>query len=199
MEKIVKLVFVDTANTKLSFAGDKIKYAEYNLNAASDVTSTVGSTATAGFDEWAAFYASCRVLRTKVACRFVNIDTVNLIVGIAFRPINGEAGWGTTWTNWRQLEGNYFNTCTAIGDQDSGNDIKRLSLSINLDKMWGDRAEYNGDKNFSSATSTVPASILQGYVYAMTSEDAVATAAGVIIEVTVTMWVRFYQKRKLNS
>jgi len=197
-EKIVKLTYVDTQNKYLSVASADLAYWEYNLNSAYDVTSSIGNTAMPGFTEWSDFYANYRVLRTKITCRFVNNDTINQIVGIAFRPIYNEAGWGTTWDNWRKLEGNAFNRATALGDENSGNDIKTLSVSMNLDKLWGDKLEYLADGAFSAPISANPGVILQGYVYTLEGAG-VSNSFSCMTEVKVDMWIRFYGKRKLNN
>jgi len=197
-EKIVKLTYVDTTNKYIAVASGAVGYFEYNLNSAYDVASSVGSTAMPGFTEWSDFYANYRVLRTKITTKFVNNDTINQIVGIAFRPIYNETGWGTSWDNWRKLEGNAFNRSTALGDEDGGNNVKTVSVSMNLDKLWGDKLEYLADGGFSAAISANPTVILQGYVYTLEGAG-VSSSFSCNTETKVDMWIRFYGKRKLNQ
>lgn len=198
--KKVKLCFEDTTQTKLvmsASSGAPYTFYTYNLNGAWDVTPALLNTAMPGFNEWATVYNRYSVTYTRITTTFSLTATNNPVyVGIFFRPIFVEPGL-SSWVGWRNLKGNplpHKRVLTSSGDANKG--CVTLSVGCPIWRLWGLKQEYYGQGTFSSGIASNPATLVQGFIYALTgsglNEDAEIT-----VSTTVTMYIKFYHKKTL--
>lgn len=196
--KIVHLSYQDTTGTVVTVAaGSTFNYNQYRCNSAFDVNPSIASTSMPGFQEWASFYLKYLVTWCKITCTFVNTSQSACYAGIAFRPYTSEATW-TTWTAWRQLEGNSIPHKVRLLSMAGGQgDRVTLSVKAPLWKIVGNFHQYNSDVAYQAVVTTNPSNIIDGFVYVLTGDGAVGGATNpiVTVKVNIQMYVRFFNKR----
>lgn len=192
-------MFMDSTQTKLTLTsgGSAYTFATYNVNSAFDVTPALLNTSMPGYNEWSGIYNKYAVLYTKITTTFSLYNTVDPVyVGIFIRPIFQEGGLNS-WTGWRNLLGNplpHKEIMTSSGDANKGR--VTLSVGVPIWKLWGNKIEYYGSGAFSAVINSNPSVLQQGFVY-MLSNDGQSMNAECAVKTTVTMYVKFYNKRTL--
>lgn len=170
------------------------QYAAYrfNPNCAYDVDPTLGSTATAGFNEAAAYYNFYRVISYSYDIVVMNREAFPLNVFV----INCNLDPGTS-TAYRTYMGNQFTSFKSISPQLGGKPSVRFRGSYTVSQIVGSlEPEYDNDWR-AVTTSTPNDKIFLGI--GADSAGGPNLTNGFTLTITITMHTRFYERKTLTS
>lgn len=161
---------------------------EWNPNGAYDVDPLLGSTETAGFDEYAALYSYYRVIGYRYKLEAVSRETDAIVVYLFNTNV------AVTGTNYDVLSGNPYCHLGQLGYYTGGRAGKTFSGYMSTAKLLGSIAAESAD-SLRSTTTTVPTDLLFLTV-AIQSDSGIGTIPnGISYVLTITMDVRFYGRR----
>lgn len=150
--------------------------------------SSVGSLV--GYNQWINWYNRYLVKSVVATIEFVNIASVPVYVGMAYRPIEGET-WNT-WTTFRNLSANTFPNVQVLLTQSGGSkDRVVLKLPCNLESLWGLYSQHRGDLDFSGSSVAGPILKQELVIFALSVTGANATAVvatNIKIDFNTTMY-----------
>lgn len=155
-----------------------------------DVDPALGSIATVGFAEWAAFYDHYRVHASTISVRFANTSTQPLMCVIV--PLNADPGAlpsSLVIDTWQQQPYNKHKLLASAGGPPV-NLFQRMTTA----KIFGDPMVLV-DENFQSLTTTVPVNNWYwgiGVLTPLTISGSIDT----VIQVTITMDVEFFSRKR---
>jgi len=184
----LSLVFPPRMNSKLKFwtiQGFNLAVnfqANYRLRPTSafDVDPALGGTSMAGFAELAGFYASYRVVSSRIKVTVSNPSAVTPVTLIVL-PLNADPTNAFSAANVVASVGNPYAKTRVMGLLGSPPSV--ISHEMTTQKIFGDPAIYF-DHNFSSLVTTSPANNWFWNTCLFTQAN-IATAFNVVMEVEV--------------
>jgi len=158
-----------------------------------DVDAALGSTAMAGFAEYAAIYSRFRTLAMRYKFSFANQETfpVSCFSGFLTTSISS----GSLGANY--VENPYMHAIKVVGPL-TGNGTTDQSGSIEIAKLFGTKQAVYDDLFTGSTTSSTLSSSATAYLYAGTA-CTTGTASGCIIQGEVVLLIQFYKRNSLVS
>jgi len=184
----VKLRFAERDGLATATAFTAIRF---NPNAAYDVNPTLGSTATVGFSEWAAFYNYYRVLAFDYTVDFINNDSTMGATVYAL-PTNTDPGTTGVVTYLENPLAKY-KTISAKG----GLDKTSIRGSHTVAQIVGSNAP-NFEDNYRSLVTTVPTDLIWLEIGAQSATGA-QFASSVYFVITIDMYTDFYDRKILST
>jgi len=165
----------------------------YDVNCAYDVDPALGSTDTAGFNEWVTMYRYYRVLAFKVRLEICSKD--DLPISITHGPFNLTPPGSTV--GYDTYLGNPRFRRHLVSPQPSGAPVARFSTpNTQIQSIVGERYVLT-DPNYASVTNGVPANkIFWGFSIAPLGGTL---TNGVAFIVTIEMSTRFTERVVLDQ
>lgn len=191
----MKLTFIDTAHTLMTNVGNSNTNVRYRPTAAYDVDPILGSTATLGFAEYAAFYRFYRVHGFAYHVTFTNLEASAPITAYCF-PSQLDPGTNVIYTTASEWMGNPYFKSRQVSPK-GGMDRATIRGYVGLKKFIGSKTA-NYDDNYAATTASSPANNIYLAVGAL-SQASAFTAAGVAFQFKVTMYCEFYERLSLTS
>jgi hypothetical protein len=162
-------------------------------NAPYDVDPTVGSTATPGFAEWAAFYSYVRCEKYAVELHVTNLDAKGKSVYL----IHTNTDPGTVGTNYELYATAAFGTTRLLSPM-GGMDRMVYKRTVPVTRLVG-AVDVSTDDSFRSLTNSVPADLVY-FGFGIQTVDGGNMATGVGYNLQIRMWCKFYgRKNTLTS
>jgi len=186
--KSLSLVFPPRMSLKLKYWALQNLNISVNLQAnyrwrptaAFDVDPALGGTSMAGFAEASAFYASYRVIKSKIVATMANPSATTPITLIVL-PTNADPTNAMTAANVVASVGNPYAKTKISGLLGSPPVV--ISSMMTTQKIFGDPAVYY-DHNFSSLVTTVPTNNWFWNV-AIFAQNVIATAIVLTVQIEV--------------
>lgn len=193
-----KLKYTDVDTPALSIpSGDTRRSQYYVINGAYDVNPSLSSSTMPGFAEYAAMYHKYRVNAVKIKMEAVPAATsggVQLPVILGMHLDSGSV----TLADWMETMQLLNSNSDSVSRLATPYQKTRLSMYRKLGKLFGNSLQYKADDNFDAATTSNPDSTMRGYVFALTADGDTAPAAiPVYVRITVTMYIRFSDKKQI--
>jgi len=179
----VRLRYVESARLYNAAGGGASR--EWTPNAAYDVDLLVGSTETAGFDEYAMLYSYYRVTGYRYKVEIVSRETDALAVYLfnTNKSITGSA--------YDVLSGNPYSHIGQIGQYTGGGARKVFSGYVSCSKLLGSIAAETDD-SMRALTTGVPTDLLLLTLAVQSDSGLGILAAGISFVLTIDMDIRFY-------
>jgi len=194
---VVPLATADQLDVKLSYrnmyqlydAMSGISMKQWNPNCAYDIDPALGSTETPGFDEYAKLYGFYRVIGYNWSARCTNTQAA---IPVEIYAFNTNLPLLTTALD--VVSGAPYNKRTTLGIAGSGRDSAILKGRVVLSELIGTVAVESAD-SYRAPTSGTPADRVYLTIAAsLQGTHANFTQDGVIVEITITPWIRFYDR-----
>jgi len=164
----------------------------FRPTAAYDVDPTLGSTVTPGFQEWAAFYGSYRVLSSRIVIRATNPSNA-VPVSVCIVPTNVFAGSSPSANYTNALKEQAYNKWKMIGLV--GSPPITLSNQMTSEKIFGTKAVIFDD-NFSALTNAIPANNWF-WTIGLTAPSTVSQL--IYLDISVIIDVEFFNRVTLQQ
>lgn len=169
----------------------------FRLNGVYDVDTTLGSTSTPGFSEWAAFYQNYRVWKTRVRIEgFATGGVGATLAQVSLVPNGSAASLPANIYSWPvQPFAKSVNICYR---GDGGMNKATLDSTFDLPKLAHlTSTQYANDMDFSASNSTTPSRQL----FAAVTVVGFGSAAVVTLtfQIWVSMLVEFFNPVQLNA
>lgn len=164
--------------------------ARFSANGLYDVDPIVGSTTAIGFGELTALYKRFRVLSYHYELSLVNIDTVPLYVYIT----NTNFDLGTTLGQYYDYARNAFGKVRVLAVTGKNTMMIRGSLSVR--QIFG--GNVTGSDQFYGTDSANPTNLV---FLGIAAQSATATpiSTGVSVQLTLTCFAQFFERKALTS
>lgn len=196
--KMVKLRWVDVDNSTITIGPSQTWNSKsYKINDAYDVWPSLGGSAMPGFAAYAAMYHRYQVVGAKISIQaypLANTFPFPVMVGI---HMDAGASTTTTWADVMQLIcANTDSVSTLV----TTSMPKGLKIYRRLGSLLGNKLNYKADNLWQAQTDGSPTNIMYGYVYvAVPDGNALGgeTAIGIWMKTTVTMWIRFSDRKQI--
>jgi hypothetical protein len=168
--------------------------ARYRPTSAYDVDPLLGSTATPGFNEWAAFYSNYRVTMSKIRIRFSNASTLQGAL-VVICPLNADPGAspsGATVSSWIESP---YSKHDIVGT--AGSSPTTLTCEMSTEKLFGSKMVYFDD-NFTSLVTTNP---VNNWYWGLGAIGPLAPASTQNIQtlIDIELGVEFFSRKILAS
>jgi len=189
MEADVKLTFV---TSKSLATGTNVSSVRFTPNSAYDVDPVLGSTSTPGFSEWATLYGFYRVVAFSYKVDFVNTETTR---SCAVYTVATNADPGTSLS---YIAGaNPMSKMTVLAPL-SGQNRASLSGSHKVADILGSDAPETAD-SYRATVAASPADLVWLGCGAQTLSGNSFTTGNVEVLISITMFVRFYDRSYKTS
>ncbi len=161
LSRSITNVMPDRFFTRLWYKGNQAlpiaaagQYSSYRWrpSAAYDIDPTLGSTATVGFNEFAAFYNQYRVTSSAIKVT-ATAGTAVFPRQLVVVPLNGDPGISPTLGTVVEWCNNPYSKVNFVGSL--GTPPKSVSQKMSTEKIFGSKMVYNDD-NFMSLTNNIP-------------------------------------------
>jgi len=153
----------------------------YKLNSAYDVDDSVGSTATAGFAEWAAFYAAYRVWSTSVKIEGVLTGGTTGSMGIVTLYPNATSVFLVGSGQTAPMSVRKISRADAVnGGPNRISMVKRFDLPTVLRFT---KSQYNNDQDFAASVTASPSRLVRFGV------GTLGVGSTVAVQFTYAIWV----------
>ncbi len=191
--KLIAPIRYRWAATQLSNNGFPNASKTLRVNAPYDVDASLGSTASLGFTEYAALFASYRVKRVDMNVSISNAEAISLEACLAFSTdFFGSNAYDKTF---------FFNRNNVVRRMSKAGGIDQVNLSISrtLEQIVGDPS-VRTDRDYASATTTVPTTLVYGILATDSGSGSFTqTSNGCLVTWEITMWTEFYNPKMLLS
>jgi len=164
--------------------------ARFSANGLYDVDPIVGSTTAIGFGELTALYKRFRVLSYHYEFSIVNIDTVPLYIYIT----NTNFDLGATFNQHYDYARNAFGKVRVLAVTGKNTMMIRGSLSVR--QIFG--GNVTGSDQFYGTDSANPTNLVFLGIAAQTA-TGVAISTGVSVQLTLTCFAQFFERKALTS
>jgi hypothetical protein len=188
--RVVRLVFNTSCNITESAAGTGI-FRFYRLNSVYDVDTSLGSTSTPGFLEWANFFNNYRVWKTRVVAKGF-IDGSGTAAGncaqVSLVPNSFQAVLPSSQISW-PVQPQSLTSTVGLANYGGKNNVW-LDKTFSIPSVMRiTPTQYRNDMDFSATVSSNPTR--QGFVaLAVTSNASVPLSFNGFI--TVSMEIEFF-------
>lgn len=201
--KTVKLRYTDVDTPTLSFQGGltTVQWRLFRINSPFDCNPQIASVSCPGFSQHAAIYVNYLVTYVKLRCTFtLAVGSPAFFVGCVLRPVYQEGNW-STWKQWRDLKGNPIPHMVKLTSaSEGGKGTVTCVVKAPLWKLIGNKTEYYGSGFWKALSTGNPSTLMEGFVYALTpAGGAYSNTYEIACQTEITMWTKFYNKRKLDS
>lgn len=166
--------------------------ARYRPSSAFDIDPLLGSTATPGFTELAAFYSNYRVTSSRCKFIFSNTSSVQGCVVVVL-PLNVDPGSTPSLATVQSWIEQPYAKIKCCGN--SGSPAVTISSDMSTEKIFGSKMVYLDD-NFQSLVTTNPVNNWYWAVGAM-SPLAPASAQTVNVLIDIEIGVEFFSRKAL--
>lgn len=168
----------------------------YRLNGAYDVDTSIGSTSTPGFAEYAQFFSAYRVWSAAVKVHFSASGAsagTPVVVGMYPNSTNTYLINPNTW-----LTAPMSVSSTITGDGSGGRSVAMISKRYDLPKIARiTPQQYRTDMDFSAVVNTTPIRQLQLSVFGVGIQSSTATT--IRYNLWVSMDIEFFNPVMLTS
>jgi hypothetical protein len=192
---MVKLTYIDNVHTAMTNNLQSNTNVRYRPTAAYDVDPLLASTATPGFNEYAAFYKFYRVHAFAYRVTFVNLETACPVLAYCF-PSQLDPGANISYSTASEWQGNPYFKARQMSPK-GGMDRTTISGYVGIKKFVGSKTA-NYDDNYSAQTNAVPNNNVYLSIGGLSSATAFTTL-GVAFQFRVTMYVEFYERVTLTA
>jgi len=191
-ETTVSLKYV--LSQSLSAIGAQYATKRWTPNSAYDIDPILGSSAMAGYAEWAAFYSYYRVVAYKYSIAVTNAEAFP----VAVYMLNTNVDPGVAGTNGQVQASNPLSQQALLGPLTGGANRKVFNRRLRVSQVVGTMAPETAD-SFRAVTTAAPADLIWLAVVADTMDSTHVFSAhlGVFIQVTIEPLVRFYGRKTL--
>lgn len=169
--------------------------ARYRPTSAFDVDPLLGSTATPGFSEWAAFYSNYRVTSSRAQFRFNNTSTVQGAMCVLV-PLNVDPGASPGVATINTYIENPYCKVKTMGL--SGSPSVTLTSSMSTEKIFGSKMVYFDD-NFQSLVTTNPTNNWYWAVGVLSPLAPVGSPQLINVYIDIEMGIEFFSRKILSS
>jgi hypothetical protein len=203
LPKSVSSIMPDRFYTTLKFFGygnisvaiaRQANGARYRPTAAYDIDPALGSTATPGFSELAAFYANYRVTSSRMRLEANSSSAASGAI-IVLAPLNQDPGAAPSDATIQQWIEQPYSKLKAMGV--AGSNAVVIEKTMSTEKIFGSKMVYFDDA-FTSAVTTNPTNNWYWAIGAIVPVPAVAIQTiNVLIEIYIG--VEFFSRKVLSS
>lgn len=145
----------------------------------------------AGFDQYMALYELYTVTAAKIKVEGYSLDTTNnQVIAVSNRDL------AATSNDFRVYVENGATKWCTIGRQGSGNDLRTMTMYMDMSKFGSYKDLIDSDENAGTDSSN-PAET-QYFHCIVTPGDSAADTAGVVFNVEITYEVYFRQPRQVG-
>lgn len=191
-EATVRLIYAVTGN--ITNGGSPNAGQRWHTNAPYDVDPIFGSTAMAGFSQWAALYHFVRALRYRVIVEVTNNEPNPVTVFF----IHSNNDQGTTGTSAQAQAGNPLTKTILLSPNGYGG-TKRIVMSHTISQIVGSPAPKTED-NYRSLTNAIPADLTWFGIYLnMGSVNTLTAFKGVQYSLRIEQVCHFYGRNILTA
>jgi hypothetical protein len=159
----------------------------YNPNAAYDVDPALGSTETAGFDEYAHLYTYYRVIEYKYEVEFFNTMTSTAAVVYVLNTNTAISG-----SSYDILSANPYCQRRLLATNGNAASYHKMSGTIRLSKLVGSNNIETAD-SFRSVTTTTPTDLVYLTLVA-NCVNGLFSSNGVNFTIEIKMKIRFFAR-----
>lgn len=177
-----------TASSRLYNASGGAAAKEWTPNAAYDVDPSLGSTETAGFDEYALLYSYYRVIGYRYKVEIVSRETDALAVYLF------NTNTAITGTAYDVLTGNPYCKYGQLGYYTGSGAKIKFSGYVSCAHLLGSAAVETAD-SLRAVTTGVPTDLLYLTLAVQSNGTLANITNGISYIITLTMDVRFYGRR----
>lgn len=181
------------AATQLSNNGFSNASKTLRVNAPYDVDAVLGSTASIGFTEYAALFATYRVRRIDMNVSICNAEAISLEACLAFSTdFFGTNAYDKTF---------FFNRNNVVKRMSKAGGIDNCNLSISrtMEQIVGDPS-VRTDKDYAAQCTTIPTTLVYGILATDSGSGSFTqTTNGCLVTWEITMWTEFFNPKMLLS
>jgi hypothetical protein len=192
----VRLVWVESF--QITEAGAGVGAFRYlRLNSVYDVDTTLGSTSTPGFAEWAAFYSNYRVWSTAVSAEVtVTGGGSGAVATVALVPNASQATLPSTPTIWSvQPQALHRNILVATSGGANKATFRRRYDMASIFRIT--RAQFLSDFDFTATTGSNPSR--QAFLACTVLGNAASSAFVAVYQMYVSMEIEFFNPIQLAT
>lgn len=186
---MVKLRFFDTTPTRTNNTGLGLSWRM--RSSVYDPDPLVGTGGLPGFNEWATFFGTYRVLAVAWKCSLTNMEAFPLIWSQAPTRIDLGANYTTNY-----LADLPYAKSRILSPKGAGGDRATLSGYISGVKIFGNKS-YLYDPNTLSAVTSNPTSMFYINNQCVTGNGSSLTTAGVAQDSVYTFYVQFFNRNNV--
>jgi len=171
----------------------------YQPSAPFDVDPLLGSTASPGFSELAAIYASCRSIESTLDCEMTPVAQTGL-VPTAFQgvvvPLNVDPGSTPLVTSIESWTSNPYRLYKMLAQ--AGGPTTKFKTRMSTEKIYGTKMVWFDD-NFASLTSGIPNNNWFWGIGVLSDTNSATLPYQVAVRVSISMVVEFYDRKILSN
>jgi len=189
-----QLCFVDTQNGVLNNVGGNTGARRYKPTSAYDIDPTLGGTAMAGFNEWAALYDYYRVLAYTIEWSMNNQETFGVMVYSV--PLNTDPGAAPSATAVHGQIMQPYCVRKFLSGVTGGNSDAEVKITIDSRQFVGVSAQRNDD-SYASAVTTSPTNNIWHSIGIFSPGNVFVN--GVSFVTIFVLEVEFYDRAQVNG
>jgi hypothetical protein len=184
-----------TSVTESSANAGAFRY--YRLNSVYDVDTTIGSTTTPGFNEWAAFFSNYRVWRCRIRIEgAVSGGSSGSLATVCLVPNALQATLPSNSNEW-PVQPLAVHT-TIVPESNGGKNTANITKEYDISKLARiTRRQFTTDMDFTATTASNPAR--QSFVAVTVSGVNSTTAVTLTYQVYVAMEIEFFNPIQLST
>jgi len=178
-----------TIPTTASTAGSR-----YRPTSAFDIDPLLGSTATPGFAEYAAFYNFYRVTASKITVEFVNTSAAQGVTCVV-APLTSDPGASPTTAQVNSYLEQPYAKHRLVGT--SGSPAAKFVIEMSTEKITGSKLIYFDD-NWNSGTATTP---INNWYWALGVIAPSTPAANQVVNIMFDIFIgcEFFGRKSLQQ